>query len=202
MTAANDYGRPPAAPDAPQELGDEALMLAYRAGDAGAFDALYTRHRAKLYRFLLRQCGTAALAEELYQDVWVNVIRARRRYTPQARFTTYLYRIAHNRLIDHFRRSARRPLVDCPSDDEAIAQLPANASLQPEIGAERRAAVQRLFELLGRLPEAQREAFVMHEEGGLSIEEIARATGVNAETAKSRLRYALDKLRRGLREVI
>ena len=67
---------------------DEALMSAYRDGDNGAFEILYHRHRGGLYRFLLRQCGTAAVAEELFQDVWMNLIRARRRYLPQARFAT------------------------------------------------------------------------------------------------------------------
>jgi RNA polymerase sigma-70 factor (ECF subfamily) len=83
---------------------DEALMLAYRDGDAGAFDVLYARHRGGTYRYLLRQCRNAGLAEEMFQDVWMNLIRARTGYTVQARFTTYLYRIAHNRLMDHFRR--------------------------------------------------------------------------------------------------
>jgi RNA polymerase sigma-70 factor (ECF subfamily) len=184
-------------------VSDEALMIAYRDGDVAAFQALYARHRGGLYRFLLRQCGAAALAEELFQDVWLNVIRARRRYVPQARFATYLYRIAHNRLVDHYRRSMHRSELQTGSDDEElIAALPADPQQQPEVWAEHRAAVQRLLELLARLPQAQREAFVMHEEGGLSVEEIAAATGVHAETAKSRLRYALAKLRSGLRELV
>ena len=79
-------------------------MLCYRDGDAGAFDALYARHKGGLYRYLLRQCREPAAAEELFQDVWMNLIRARARYTVQAKFTTYLYRLAHNRLIDHYRK--------------------------------------------------------------------------------------------------
>jgi RNA polymerase sigma-70 factor, ECF subfamily len=184
-------------------VSDEALMAAYRDGDAAAFQVLYARHRGGLYRFLLRQCGAAALAEELFQDVWLNVIRARRRYAPQARFATYLYRIAHNRLVDHYRRNARRPLEQAQAHDEGwLQELPGDTQQQPEIRHERRVAVQRLLELLTRLPEAQREAFVMHEEAGLSVDEIAAATGVNAETAKSRLRYALTKLRSGLRDLV
>src|SRR5436190_18395294 len=83
---------------------DEDLMLAYRDGNAAAFDQLYRRHKGPLYRYLLRQCRDAAAAEELFQDVWMNLVRARAGYTVTARFSTYLYRLAHNRLIDHYRR--------------------------------------------------------------------------------------------------
>jgi RNA polymerase sigma-70 factor (ECF subfamily) len=184
------------------ETSDEALMMAYRAGDGHAFQALYARHRGGLYRFLLRQCGAAAIAEELFQDVWLNLIRARMRYAPQARFATYLYRIAHNRLIDHYRRAAHRPALEDDADEDAVANLAADSRQEPDIRLQRKVQVERFMELLARLPDAQREAFVMHEEAGLSVEEIARATGVNAETAKSRLRYALAKLRRGLQELL
>ncbi|MGH8664626.1 MAG: RNA polymerase sigma factor [Burkholderiales bacterium] len=185
------------------EASDEALMSAYRDGDGQAFQVLYARHRGGLYRFLLRQCGAAAIAEELFQDVWLNLIRARLRYAPAARFATYLYRIAHNRLIDHYRRAAHRPtLASDDADDDPVANLAADSRQQPDIRLQRKAQVERFMELLAGLPDAQREAFVMHEEAGLSIEEIARATGVNAETAKSRLRYALAKLRRGLQELL
>lgn len=187
-------------PDGPS---DEALMMAYRGGDGAAFRLLYARHRGGLYRFLLRQCGAAAVAEELFQDVWFNLIRARDRYTPDARFATYLYRIAHNRLIDHFRRASHRVSIDSADDGaDPVAMLAADARHQPEVDIENKATVERFMSLLAGLPAAQREAFVMHEEAGLSVEEIARATGVNAETAKSRLRYAVAKLRRGLLEML
>ena len=186
------------------EASDEALMIAYRDGDASAFERLYGRHRGGLYRYLLRQCGKAAVAEELFQDVWLNLVRARSRYVPEARFATYLYRIAHNRLIDHFRRAAHRPLsageADAADAADAVAELAADARSQPEVRVESKAALECFMAALNALPDVQREAFVMHEEAGLSVEEIARATGVNTETAKSRLRYALAKLRRGLEE--
>ncbi len=180
------------------DTGDEALMLAYGDGDAAAFDRLYDRHRGGVYRYLLRQCRNAALADELFQDVWMNLIRARSGYTVQAKFSTWLYRIAHNRLIDHFRRhdSAAVSL-----DDEtlpAIDEPEAPRSAQPETQAEVRQQAARLLELLDELPQEQREAFVLQQEGGLSVEEIAEATGVNRETAKSRLRYAIARLRRGI----
>ncbi len=197
-------GAPSSSADAATEAGeasDETLMMAYRDGDAGAFERLYSRHRGGLYRYLLRQCRKAAVAEELFQDVWLNLIRARSRYVPQARFATYLYRIAHNRLMDHFRRASHRPSTVCESgDDDATAELAADSRSQPEVRLESKAALACFMVALDALPDAQREAFVMHEEAGLSVEEIARATGVNTETAKSRLRYAVAKLRRGLEE--
>ncbi len=178
---------------------DEALMLGYRDGDAAAFDVLYGRHKGGVYRYLLRQCRNAALADELFQDVWMNLIRARAGYTVQAKFTTWLYRIAHNRLIDHFRRGGPAPLS--LDDDESatnLAEPAAPRGVEPEAAAAAREQAAQLLTLLDALPEEQREAFVLQQEGGLSIEEIAAATGVTRETAKSRLRYAIAKLRQGM----
>jgi RNA polymerase sigma-70 factor, ECF subfamily len=180
---------------------DEVLMLRYRNGDSAAFDVLYNRYRGSLYRYLLRQCRIAAVAEELFQDIWMNLIRARRRYEPRAKFATYLFTLAHHRLIDYYRRQSRGVPVsyDGPEGDGAD-QFEDKQALDPEMGAlhsEQRAAI---MEILNQLPEAQREAFLLKEETGLSLEEIAVATGVNRETAKSRIRYAVKKLRQGLND--
>lgn len=180
---------------------DESLMAAYRdCNDVAAFEQLYRRHRSGLYRYLLRQCGIASVAEELFQDVWFGVIRAKRKYVVEARFATYLYRIAHNRLIDHYRRATHRPSLSAAEDCDPVDLLPAEATVQPEVKLEAKEQIERFSALLAVLPESQREAFVLHEEAGLSIGEIAIATGVNPETAKSRLRYALTRLRRGMLE--
>lgn len=175
-------------------------MLAYRDGDSRAFESLYTRHKSPLYRYLVRQCREPAVAEELFQDVWMNLIRARTRYEVQARFTTYLYRLAHNRLIDHYRRGRSGIPVsyDDDPDDPLIERLAGPEAMRPDVQAGRTQDVQRLFALLAALPEAQREAFLLREEAGLTLEEIAAATGVATETAKSRLRYAVAKLREGM----
>ena len=179
---------------------DEELMLCYRDGDAGAFDELYRRHKGGLYRYLLRQCRDAGFAEELFQDIWMNLIRTRRNYTVRARFATYLYRLAHNRLVDHYRRHAHGSAVS-PDDDGPEFEEPAAAPReQPDARYESKALASRLLELLAALPAAQREAFVLQHETGMSVEEIAEATGVSRETAKSRLRYALAKLRQGMDE--
>jgi RNA polymerase sigma-70 factor (ECF subfamily) len=182
------------------ESSDEELMLGYRDGEAGAFDLLYARHKGGVYRYLLRQCRDAAVAEELFQDVWMNLIRARAGYEVQARFATYLYRLAHNRLVDHY-RSLRRGDSRFSDGEEGDPDSLPDARARPldeALDSKRRA--ERLVELVAALPEAQREAFLMQQEGGMSVEEIAQATGVSRETAKSRLRYAMARLRRDLEE--
>ena len=179
--------------------GDEDLMLSYAGGDAGAFDALYARHKGGVYRYLVRHCGNAGIADELFQDVWMNVIRVRASYEPTAKFTTWLYRIAHNRLIDHWRASGRVELVSAgggdDGDDDPLVAIPAARNDEPEVRAAATEIGARLRQALAALPAAQREAFLLHQEGGLELTEIAELTGAGVETVKSRLRYALTKLR-------
>ena len=171
-----------------QEAPDEELMLAYRDGNAGAFDTLYARHRAPLFRFVQRGVKQRAIAEELYQEIWIRVIEARRRYAPSARFTTWLYTIAHNRLVDYWRH---KELTVVSSDEEVSA----GAASDPARQAEGREALARFARALQELPHAQREAFLLHEEAGLTALEIAAVTGSEPEAVKSRLRYAIAKLK-------
>lgn len=175
-------------------------MLSYRDGDAHAFEVLYLRHKGGLYRYFLRQTGNRGLAEELYQDVWMRVVRARERYEVRAKFTTYLYHLAHNRLIDHYRRKNPEISLSYEDDEAGWESLPAAAHHAPDEQVERQRMVQRFKEALETLPAAQREAFLLREEGGLGLDDIAETMGVNRETAKSRLRYALSKLRKQLAE--
>lgn len=163
-------------------------MLAYGRGDAGAFETLYKRHRGALYRFVLRALKQRSAAEELFQEVWIRVIESRSRYAPQARFTTWLYTIAHNLLVDHWRRKG---LSLVQLDDEPAAVAPDNPARQ----AEARETLARLLRAIEALPAAQREAFLLHEEAGLTVAEIAAVTGSGEEAAKSRLRYATAKLK-------
>lgn len=181
---------------------DEALMLAYRDGDAGAFDILYGRNRGKLFRYLAHQASP--YADELFQDIWMRVVGARAGYVVTAKFSTWLFRIAHNRLMDHFRAQGRS-IIDFAEpqkdeDDDATLDSAAPVGLQPETMLARKDLAQRILSALAELPAAQREVFLLTEEGGLSLEEIATATGVGKETVKSRLRYALERLRRTLRD--
>lgn len=179
------------------EASDEQLMLAYAGGDASAFETLYARHKGPLYRFVLRSVKGAAEAEEIFQDIWMRAIEARARYEPRAKFRTWLYTIAHNRFVDHW-RARGLAVVPLEGDDGTAIDPPAGPSAEPERRAEGRQALARLLAAITALPAAQREAFLMHEEGGLSIGEIAAITGTAEETAKSRVRYAMNKLREAM----
>jgi RNA polymerase sigma-70 factor (ECF subfamily) len=179
---------------------DEALMQAYGAGQASAFDLLYARHKGGVYRYLLRHCRDPGVADELFQDVWMNAIRVRASYVPTAKFTTWLYTLAHNRVVDHWRATGRVRLVSVDDDADgeardAVDDLPGDAHREPHARAEARELGTHLLAALGELPPEQRDAFLLQYEGGLSLAEIAELTGVGMETAKSRLRYALAKLR-------
>lgn len=179
------------------EDADEALMLRYRAGDAAAFERLYARHRAPLFRFLLRQVGDRAVAEELHQEVWIALVRGRRRYRISARFTTFLYRIARSRVIDQHRAATRRGRgLGRHAETEPDTLQAAQPGVDARVDGER--AVIRLRVLVEALPAEQREVFLLHQEAALDLDAIARVTGVGRETVKSRLRYAIAKLRAGL----
>jgi RNA polymerase sigma-70 factor, ECF subfamily len=179
------------------DLADEMLMQQFAQGDAGAFDVLYERHRAPLFRFLLRQCGNRAQSEELFQDVWMSLVGARERYRVEAKFTTYLYTMARHRVIDHYRRQGVRSSHEVPDDESAIESAPAaDAVLDEQLDSRR--SVSRLLRLVEDLPSAQREVILLRAEQGLSLEEIAQITSSERETVKSRLRYALEKLKRGM----
>jgi RNA polymerase sigma-70 factor (ECF subfamily) len=175
------------------EAPDEQLMLAYRDGDAGAFETLYTRHRGALYRFVLRSLKDRSVAEELFQEAWIRVIEARERYAASAKFSTWLYTIAHNLLVDHWRKKGLT-LVSLETDDVPVE------CANPVRQIEGREALAHFLRALEMLPPVQREAFLLHEEVGLSAAEIAAATGCNEEAAKSRLRYAMAKLKSAVDE--
>ena len=181
---------------------DEELMLAYGAGDAAAFDALYARHKGPVYRYLLRHCGNAASADELFQDVWTNVVRSRQGYAPSAKFTTWLYTLAHHRLVDHWRASGQVGFVSIDDDEgdarDIVDALPGRRVDEPEARVQSREIGRRLSEALASLPAVQRDAFLLQQEAGLSLAEIAALTGAGEETVKSRLRYATAKLRAAL----
>lgn len=169
---------------------DSALMLRYRDGDVSAFEILYRRHNDSLYRYLLRLCRNRDTAEDVFQEVWGKIIKARERYRPTAKFTTFLYRVAHNCFIDHLRRNQRHDRgVDIDPDTQRAANV------DPDVEVDRGLARQRLEAALKDLPNEQRDTFLLSEEAHLSLDEIAHVTGVNRETAKSRLRYAVNKLK-------
>ena len=185
---------------------DDALVRAFAAGDASAFDRLYARHESALYRFVRRLLGRdlAAQADEVFQDTWLRMIQACPDWSPQgARFRTWLFTLAHHRAVDQLRRSGReQPL---PDDDDAgppftpagspWVQWPATSPASPDERLFWQRAGERLLQCLEALPLPQKAAFLLHHDDELTVDELAQALGVGFETAKSRLRYGLAKLR-------
>ena len=212
---------------------DEALMQAYSAGDARAFEVLYTRHRGPFWRYLTRLIGSSAEGEELFQDAWQRVIVARETYvssnscadspgansgatfsagansgatfSPGAHsvatfstgspFRAWLFRIGHNLAMDRLRHKNIAPES---SIDDNVLQFPAHSEAEPEQQSISAEAHQRLMQSLAELPHEQREVVLLRAEGELSLEEIGALTGHGRETVKSRLRYALAKLKQSL----
>jgi len=179
-------------------------MLRFAGGDVQAFEELYRRHELRVWRYLQRNLGNRAIADELMQDVWFSVARAARGYRPSARFTTWLLTLAHNRLVDakratrpHERRSAITAGADAPS---LIEQLAADHRNEPPERAQSQQHAAAVLAAIEQLPPEQRQAFLLHAEGELTLEEIAEVTSTSFETAKSRLRYARSKLRQLLQE--
>jgi RNA polymerase sigma factor (sigma-70 family) len=181
---------------------DESLVERYAGGEVAAFDILYRRHELRIWRYLMRQVGNRATAEELMQEVWFAVARDAPRFQPRARFTTWLFTVARNRMLDAMRSSRRTLSLDSLGFDSGavLAQL----STEPGVGPLHAAVVRdqqgALAAALAQLPEEQRDAFLLQIEGELSIEEVASVTHSSFETTKSRLRYARAKLRELLRE--
>ena len=175
-----------------QGMTDEKLMQRYAKGDAKAFDQLYARHRAPLYRYFIRQVNNPATANDLYQGAWEKIIKAREKYRPVAPFKMWMYRIAHNHLVDHYRRTRPEDSVepDTLSDTQADPSQGVIDGEQSEL----------LRTGISALPTEQRNTLLLQLETGLKIEEIARVTGVGRETVKSRLRYAVNYLKRSLVE--
>ena len=177
---------------------DGELMLRYARGDLRAFEKLYGRYRRPLYRYLSRHTRNAESANDLFQEVWSKVIASRQRYEPRAKFQTFLYRIAHNCFVDYCRRSTVRAEISGDAQEEWQGSLPAPDDDRPDSRAEHAQTVARYKAALAALPAEQRDVFLLYEESGLSLEEIAVITAVGPETAKSRLRYAVSKLRHAL----
>ena len=179
------------------EVEDSALMLRYKDGDVAAFETLYRRHNDALYRYLLRLSRHPDTADDVFQEVWGKIIKARASYRPTAKFTTFLYRVAHNCFIDHLRRNKRHTHALIAEPDHQPD--PGDA---PDLLTERSLARRRLQKALLDLPEEQRDVFLLHEEAGLNLDQIASVTDTNRETVKSRLRYAVNKLRAAIDEPV
>ena len=177
---------------------DEELMIAYAQGDPRAFDALYARTRGMLYRFILRSINDRAGADEIFQETWGRAVASRSRYRIEAKFSTWLLQIAHNLIVDTFRRN--RPQADADETELVMQTLDAPEHERPEQMLSEFEQRRRLQVALEALPDDQREAFVLRMESGLGLAEIAQITRTGQETVKSRLRYAFAKIREKLAE--
>ena len=173
---------------------DGRLICRYADGDVAAFERLYEKHRLPLWRFLQRHLRDDAATADVFQETWARVVAHADRYRPTAPFGAWLYRIAHHCCVDHWRRSGRTRRREV-ADGDALAALPDTAARGPAEQAMHAQSAEALHAAVAQLPDEQRAAFLMYAECGLSLAEIAHATGVGLETAKSRLRYAAAKLR-------
>jgi len=174
---------------------DDRLMAAWARGNRAAFDELYERYKQPLYAYLFRSCRDEPLASELFQDVWLRVISSAGSYRQKGRFRSWIFALAHNRLVDHYRRAEHQAICTRAEDEAAPGGGPSEQ-------AETNERMSRLEEVVGELPMEQRQAFYLREECGFAVKDIAEIQSVTVEAAKSRLRYAYRKLRAALGEGI
>jgi RNA polymerase sigma-70 factor (ECF subfamily) len=182
----------------PDATEDADLLRAHRAGDRHAFARLYDRYDPACFLFIRRLLGAghADAADDLHQETWVAVSKNAAAFDPaRASFAAWLFTIARRKVWDHFRRQKVAFLA--PADDEAAMMVP-DPDQTPLERVQSRQLAETIVSAVEALPLEQRCAFVMFAQGGLSLEELAEATGVAVETAKSRLRYARSKLRQSL----
>jgi len=179
--------------DVDQSITDEALMLSYAKGDTGAFDVLYHRHKVAVHRFFLRQHISLAVAEELCHDTWLKVINARKTYEVSALFRTYLFTIA------------RRVLIDFSQKKSTTNEQYFNEVVEPEIEVDDKSQTvsnhqlkQALKNEISKLTFEQKQVFLLKQDAGFTIEQIAKITEQHKEKVKSNWRYALQKMREGL----
>jgi RNA polymerase sigma factor (sigma-70 family) len=189
---------------------DENLMMRFGRGEAAAFEFLYRRHELKVFRYLRRNVRSEATANDLMQEVWFAVVRGAANYQTTAKFTTWLFTIAHNRMVDMIRANHQLQSLDTgdAADSEGtdlegpslLDRLAVDRKLEPLAQVQSQDEAAAILNAVAQLPAEQRSAFLLQAEGELSVEEIADATGSNFETVKSRLRYARAKLRQLLWE--
>ena len=187
------------------DLPDEVLLTAYREGDSGAFEALLGRYRGPIFNFLLRSVRDRGRAEELYQDVWMKVIERCDEFRGDAKFSTWLYTIARNLSIDHQRKMKFRGHASLdasePRSGQAIGERVSNFGPSTEQLAIGGVVRERIARAVEALPEEQREVFLLCQLQGLAFREISEVVGVPANTVKSRMRYALERLRHTLSDL-
>jgi RNA polymerase sigma-70 factor (ECF subfamily) len=185
---------------------DEDLMVRYQQGEVRAFEVLLGRHRKAVYNFILRYVGDKETAEDLLQETFMRVIKGADAYKRQAKFTTWLYTIARNLCVDQTRRRKHRKhaSLDAPMAAEDDSGTLLDVIPSGEMASDRKSVNKQLYQRLqgaiGALSEEQREVFLMREFLDMPFKQIADVVGVPENTVKSRMRYALEKLRLDLDE--
>ena len=178
------------------ENNDRVLIQKYLDGDGKAFEVLFNRYRESVFRFILGYCGNYAEAEDLFQELFIKLLRGLENFKGRSSFRTYLYTSARNCCIDRFRKNSRKPEIKV--DDEALETLMPGRSDAPSKDMEQKETGLILRKALEKLPPEQREVFLLKEESGTRIAEIAEILGCPENTVKSRLRYAVLALRDAL----
>ena len=193
---------------------DEQLIQWYHKGNTEAFEQLYSRYKNAMYHYFVRQVQSPGIADELHQDVWLNIIKSSSGFAQQSSFKTWLYEIAHNRLVDHYRRTSKQPLylvqeaglekeLEKESDTDSAHQSQDNrCNNEPDTILQEQQLSYALLDGIASLPREQKEVFLLHEKSGLTLQEIATITDSSFESTKSRLRYAVKKLRQSLAQYL
>ena len=184
-------------------LTDEQLIHSFQKGDAEAFDELYSRYKNAIYHYFFRQVHTTGMADELHQDVWLSIIKSLSGFHQQSSFKTWLYKIAHNKLIDYYRRSSKQPLhlvTNNLAEDDSDNFI--DQSSAPDEFLQQQQISRALLTAINSLPDEQKEVFLLHEKSNLSLQEIAVITDNSFESTKSRLRYAVKKLRQQMTQYL
>lgn len=191
---------------------DEQLIHSYQKGENEAFETLYRRYKKAIYHYFFRQVHSISIADELHQDVWLNIIKSSSAFKQESSsafkqessFKTWLYTVAHNRLIDHYRQNTRQALSlvqtfnqpdDSSEESSQAIEAVNNHADAPEETLQEQQIRHALIQRVKTLPEEQKEVFLLHENSGLTLQEIALVTNSSFESTKSRLRYAVKKLR-------
>jgi len=177
------------------KMSDVDLMLGLKSGDEDYLEPLLRRHRHAVTNFIFRQVRNSAVAEELAQDVFFSVYRARDRYEPSANFTTWLYKIARNRSMNWIRDN-RHNRFSCQLDQVALRKPATSAT--PEQQLLRHATRQRVRAAVEALPERQRSAVLLHKFGGMEYVEIAKDFDCSLTAVKALLNRAYASLRKSL----
>ncbi len=177
---------------------DEELMLAFANNDSTAFEILYARHKDSLYRYFLHHLNSEAISQELFQDLWMKIINSKQNYQVKAKFKTWMYTLAHNRLVDWYRRNNLETKSFIDNNEEQIDGI---LDWNPEDEFQTKRLSKQLKSAIAKLPFEQREVFLLHQESLMTLPQIAEMLQLGLEKIKSRYRYAINKLRLNLENI-